>query len=156
MVLHVVLLRVKPGVEADAVERLRVAILGLRLAILGIVAVRWGRNESPEDLHRGYELGFVMTFESAMARDAYLPHPAHTAVHPLVGAVAATTIIKPAGWSEMARYGILFGHSMGMSGFDRVVGSRVACRGARGLVKTGNKELRIALFLSLPKSQTSR
>jgi hypothetical protein len=93
LVLHVVLLRVKPGVEADAVERLRVAILGLRIAIPGIVDVRWGRNESPEKLHQGYELGFVMTLESVMARDVYLPHPAHTAVHPLVEAVAAEVLV---------------------------------------------------------------
>ncbi len=93
MVLHVVLFRVKPDVGADAVERLRVAILGLRLAIPGIVDVRWGKNESLEDLHQGYELGFVMTFANAAARDAYLPHPAHTAVHPFVAAVAAEVLV---------------------------------------------------------------
>lgn len=44
----------------------------------------------------------------------------------------------------------------GMFGFDRVVGQSVACRGARGLVKTGTQELRTSLLLSLPKSLTSR
>jgi hypothetical protein len=46
--------------------------------------------------------------------------------------------------------------SMGMFGFDRVVCQVGACRGARGLVKTGNQELRKTLSLTLPKSLTSR
>jgi len=45
---------------------------------------------------------------------------------------------------------------LGMFGFDRVVCQVGACRGARGLVKTGNQELRNLLSLSLPKSLTSR
>jgi hypothetical protein len=47
--------------------------------------------------------------------------------------------------------------SLGMFGFDRVVCQVGACRGARGLVKTGNQELRkLQVSLSLPKSLTSR
>ena len=37
----------------------------------------WGRNNSPEGLDHGYQHGFMVTFRSEAARDAYLPHPAH-------------------------------------------------------------------------------
>ena len=52
---------------------------------------------------------------------------------------------------------MVYSHSfVGMFGFDRVVSQVGACRGARGLVKTGNQELRNLISLSLPKSLTSR
>ncbi len=38
-------------------------------------------------------MGFVITFADAAARDAYLPHPAHVAVQPLVRAVAAEVLV---------------------------------------------------------------
>ena len=31
----------------------------------------------PEGLNDGYTHGFIMTFDSAASRDAYLPHPVH-------------------------------------------------------------------------------
>ena len=47
--------------------------------IPGILGLTWGPNVSPEGLDQGYTHSFVMTFESAVARDAYLPHPVHQA-----------------------------------------------------------------------------
>ena len=44
-------------------------------------------------MSQGYDLGFVFTFTDAAARDAYLPHPAHVAVQPLVRAVAAELLV---------------------------------------------------------------
>ena len=93
MLYHIVLFQPKPeSADADW-DRLRAAILALPDRIDGIVAVSWGPNVSPEDIGRGYERGFVMTFRDAAARDAYLPHPAHTALFPAIQALSASTLV---------------------------------------------------------------
>ncbi len=93
MILHVVLLRPRPGIASAAIDDLNAAVAGLRDKIAGIRSVSWGDNVSPEGLGRGYRHGFVVTFEDAAARDAYLPHPDHLAVVPLVRAVAADVLV---------------------------------------------------------------
>lgn len=67
--------------------------MDLRASIAGIVDVAWGSNVSPEGKGHGFEFGFTMAFADAEARDAYLPHPAHVAVRPLVDAVAADVLV---------------------------------------------------------------
>ena len=42
------------------------------------------RQLSAEGLNDGYTHGFIMTFESPEARDAYLPHPIHEEVKDIV------------------------------------------------------------------------
>ena len=93
MLLHVVLIKPKPDVEDEAVDRLSQVLAGLPRQIPGIVGYHWGANVSPEGIGRGYEYGFVMTFEDAAARDAYLPHPEHVAVRPSMDAVAAEVLV---------------------------------------------------------------
>jgi hypothetical protein len=93
MVTHVVLFTLNEGVDEGAVEAVWAAIVGLRETISGIEEIVWGANSNPEGLGQGYEVGFVMTFVDAAARDAYLAHPAHEAVHPLIDAVAANVLV---------------------------------------------------------------
>jgi len=93
MVIHVVLFALKPDVDAAALGDLGNALAALPSKIPGIVDYAWGENVNPEGLDRGYRHGFVMTFESIAARDAYLTHPAHTAVHPLIDAVTDTVLV---------------------------------------------------------------
>ena len=93
MLLHVVLIKPKPDVEDEAVDRLSQVLAGLSRQIPGIVGYHWGVNVSPEGIGRGYEYGFVMTFEDAAARDAYLPHPEHAAIRPFMDAVAAEVLV---------------------------------------------------------------
>jgi hypothetical protein len=90
---HVVLLRPRPGAEEAAISRLRGALAALLDAIPGITGLEFGPNVSPEGKGRGFDLGFVMTFEDAAARDAYLPHPDHVAVGPYVEAVAEEVLV---------------------------------------------------------------
>ena len=52
--------------------------------IPGVLSLTWGPNNSPDGLDQGYTHSFIMTFESAAARDAYLPHPVHQAAVKLV------------------------------------------------------------------------
>ena len=93
MLHHVVLFEPKPESTSDQWDRLRVAVLDLPKHIGGIRSVTWGANASPEGLGQGYEHGFVMVFEDAAARDAYLPHPAHTGIIPSIQAISARTLV---------------------------------------------------------------
>ena len=52
--------------------------------IPGFLEMECGPYDSSEGLNDGYTHGFIMTFESPEAREAYLPHPIHEAVKNLV------------------------------------------------------------------------
>ena len=93
MIDHIVLLKPKSGVSDSALAALWVGIQGLQTQIPGIQAIHVGSNTSPEDLDRGFTLGFTVRFNDAAARDAYLPHPEHLAVVPLVLAVADEVLV---------------------------------------------------------------
>ena len=93
MILHVVLIKPNPGTEPSAIEGLRDFLARLPAKIPGIVDYRFGTNVSPEGLSRGFSYGFVMTFADEAARDAYLPHPDHLKVRPLMDAVAAEVLV---------------------------------------------------------------
>lgn len=80
MILHCVFLRLKAATTPDEKQSLFDAVVALKQVIPGIVDIKYGPNVSPEGLHGGFVDGFVVTFESPEARDAYLPHPAHVAV----------------------------------------------------------------------------
>ena len=76
---HVVLFKFKEGAPADATARIEREFAALKDRIPGIRAFEWGTNTSPEKLDQGFTHCFVVTFDDAAARDAYLPHPAHKA-----------------------------------------------------------------------------
>jgi hypothetical protein len=76
---HVVLFAFREDAPADQVRTIEEAFAALKGQIPGIVDFEWGTNESPEGLNQGFTHCFVVTFDDAAARDAYLPHPAHVA-----------------------------------------------------------------------------
>jgi hypothetical protein len=80
MIKHIVLFRTREGTADADVARVLADLRGLAGVIPGIVDVTGGANNSPEGLAQGYTHGFVVTFDSAVARDAYLPHPEHRRV----------------------------------------------------------------------------
>jgi hypothetical protein len=90
---HVVLIKPKAGVSEEAVTALWAGIGGLQALIPGITGIAMGGNSSPEQADRGFTIGFIVTFADAATRDAYLPHPDHVAVVPLVLAVAEETLV---------------------------------------------------------------
>ena len=90
---HIVLLKPKPEADELRIAALWDGIAGLKGLIPGIESIRVGVNSSPESLSQGYTLGFVVTFESSVSRDGYLPDPDHLAVVPLVHAVAAEVLV---------------------------------------------------------------
>ena len=80
MIAHLVLLKLKKDVSPADAKRVFEAIGALRKVIPGITDYAWGPYSSPEGMNKGFTHGFSMTFASAAARDAYLPHPEHEKV----------------------------------------------------------------------------
>lgn len=77
---HIVLLKLKPEVIAEKTTELFRLLAELQQLISGMTYFAGGPYFSPEGLNQGYTHGFVMTFESVDARNAYLPHPEHERV----------------------------------------------------------------------------
>ena len=76
---HLVLLSFKPDADAASITAIERSFVALREQIDGVRAIEWGTNVSPEGLAKGYTHAFLLDFDDAPARDAYLPHPAHQA-----------------------------------------------------------------------------
>jgi hypothetical protein len=90
---HVVLVSWKTGKEIQAEELVRPAIRGFVGTIPGVLAVVEGHSSSPEGLEDGYDYGFVVTFATAQARDAYLNDPSHRPVADAIGAAAQRIVV---------------------------------------------------------------
>ena len=76
---HVVLFKFKDGAAEADIRAVESAFRGLAVKIDLIREFEWGTNNSPEGLSQGFTHCFFVTFATAEARDAYLPHPAHKA-----------------------------------------------------------------------------
>ena len=74
---HIALLKFKNETSQEQIDKVFEDLMDLSETIPGIEDYVSGPNNSPEGLTQGYTHGFVMTFENAGARDAYLPHPDH-------------------------------------------------------------------------------
>jgi len=85
MLRHVVLFQFKNTSTAADVERIVEAFRGLPSRIPQIKAFEWGTDVSPEGKAQGFTHCFLVSFASEADRDAYLPHPAHTAFVSVVG-----------------------------------------------------------------------
>ncbi|WP_176085969.1 Dabb family protein [Martelella sp. HB161492] len=88
MILHCVFIRFRPEIDRTAKADIYHEIEMLGPLVPGMVEVKAGENVSPEGLHCGYDDGFIVTFEDAAARDAYLVHPAHKEVGAKIVAAA--------------------------------------------------------------------
>ena len=76
---HVVLFKFKDGAAEADVRAIENAFRALAGKISSIREFEWGTNNSPEGLAQGFTHCFFVTFATAEARDAYLPHPDHKA-----------------------------------------------------------------------------
>ena len=84
MIRHIVLFKLKSGIESKAVDHVFSALKDLTDKIPCIISISAGRDNSPEGLQRGNTHGFTVDFTNAAARDVYLPHPAHQAVGKMI------------------------------------------------------------------------
>jgi len=74
---HVVLFKFKAEATKEQIDEIVAGFQALPKKIEGITAFEWGTNNSPEGLAEGFTHCFVVTFDNAKSRDAYLPHQAH-------------------------------------------------------------------------------
>ena len=76
---HVVVFKYSPDATEAQIQEITDALRDLQDEIPGIVGFEHGVNNSPEGKNQGFTHVYLLTFENAAARDAYLPHPAHEA-----------------------------------------------------------------------------
>ena len=74
----------KDGVSDSEIAGCFAAMNGMVGKIPGLLDFHYGPYDSDEGLNDGYTHGFIMTFESPAARDAYLPDPVHEEVKEVV------------------------------------------------------------------------
>lgn len=82
---HVVAFKYKAEATPEQIAQVNDAFRALQDKIPGILSFEYGTNESPEGLNKGFTHLYLITFENAAARDAYLPHPDHDAFGKLLG-----------------------------------------------------------------------
>ena len=90
---HVVLFSFKKDSPEAKIREIEAAFMELPNKIPGILHMEWGLNNSPEGLNKGLTHCFTLTFDSAEARDAYLPHPEHKAFGDLAGPHIADVLV---------------------------------------------------------------
>ena len=76
---HVVLFAFKPTATEQDIAEIAAAFAALPSQIDAIIDFEWGSDVSVEGKQNGFTHCFFVTFRDAAGRDAYLPHPAHTA-----------------------------------------------------------------------------
>ena len=76
---HVVLFQFKDAIPESKVSEIEDAFRALPSKIDLIQDFEWGKDVSVEGLADGFTHCFFVTFSSEADRDAYLPHPDHTA-----------------------------------------------------------------------------
>ena len=74
-----------PRRRRHQIQQVTDAFQALTTSIPGITGFEHGVNNSPEKLNQGFTHVYVVTFENAAARDAYLPHPEHRKFGELLG-----------------------------------------------------------------------
>ncbi len=84
MTRHFGMFQFKEGITDIQIEECFSTMKGMIGKIPGFLEMEYGPYNSTEGLNDGYTHGFIMTFESLEAREAYLPHPIHEDVKDLV------------------------------------------------------------------------
>ncbi len=79
MIHHIVFVRFSPATPEAERTAIFAELDGLQATIAGMRGFSGGPNVSPEGLAKGFTHAFVVGFDDAAARDAYLIHPAHQA-----------------------------------------------------------------------------
>ena len=81
---HMVVVKFKPDISQSSIDEFFVLLREFWGRMPGISYFAGGPYSSPEGLNQGYTHGFLVTFTSPAARDAYLIHPEHQRVVELI------------------------------------------------------------------------
>lgn len=84
MVRHFGVFKFKENIQVDEIAECFLRLKSMVGRIEGLMDMEYGSYQSDEGLNQGFTHGFIMTFMSAAARDAYLPHPIHVEVRDYV------------------------------------------------------------------------
>ena len=84
MIRHYGMFRFHPEVTPPQIDECFAEMRGMVGIIPGLLAMEHGPYDSPEGMNDGFTHGFIMTFDSASSRNAYLPHPEHERVKQIV------------------------------------------------------------------------
>lgn len=84
MIRHFGVFKFYPTVDEAGIQRCFSAMAGMVGRIDGLLDFEYGEYRSGEGLNDGFTHGFIMTFDSAESRDAYLPHAVHEEVKGIV------------------------------------------------------------------------
>ncbi len=84
---HVVCFKFKASATPEQIKQVEDAFIGLKAKIPAIASLKWGTNNSPEKLNKGFTHCFILTFASEKDRETYLPHPDHKAFGKILGPV---------------------------------------------------------------------
>jgi quinol monooxygenase YgiN len=79
MIRHIVLVKFRAGVGEAQIAALFDDLHAIGARLPGCLAVTAGRSESPEQMERGYQHGFVADFTDWAALAAYQADPGHQA-----------------------------------------------------------------------------
>ena len=80
MIRHCVFVKFQPEVGRAARDAIYADLAALDRKVPGMLRLDAGANVNPEGLGQGFDEGFLVDFEDAAARDAYLVHPDHKAI----------------------------------------------------------------------------
>lgn len=88
MIRHCVFVKFRAAVGRADRDALYAELAQLQSKVPGMVRLDAGRNVSPEGLGQGFDEGFLIDFDNAAGRDAYLVHPDHRAIGARIVAAA--------------------------------------------------------------------
>ncbi|PPC79369.1 hypothetical protein WH50_19250 [Pokkaliibacter plantistimulans] len=80
MVQHKLFVRFKPDVTELQIDHVCQSLAELAHSLSSIPAFRYGTNISPENLNKGLNHYFLLTFKDETERNRYLIHPGHKAL----------------------------------------------------------------------------
>lgn len=88
MLRHCVFVKFRPSVDRATRDAIYADLARLDRKVPGMLRLNAGANVNPEGLGQGFDEGFLIDFEGAAARDAYLVHPDHLAIGARIVAAA--------------------------------------------------------------------
>ena len=84
MIRHFGMFQFKSSVTEPQIDACFSEMMGMVGKIPGLLGMEHGPYASDEGLNDGFTHGFIMSFDTAANRDAYLPHPEHERVRDIV------------------------------------------------------------------------
>jgi hypothetical protein len=93
MLVHVVLMRLRPGISESALDELGRRLRTLAESVAGPDSCIVGPNVTEEPLSQEFEFGFVLRFADHAQLDAYHVNPAHLPVSLSIRDLARTILV---------------------------------------------------------------